>query len=116
LTGIGIPLVEGEIRATEAVCAVPPKVAVTIAVSPVVMEPAEAVKAALVAPAATVTVGSTVRSPVSLERATSAPDGPAACDSLTVHVDEEAELRIPGEQEIDVTAGAAGAVRVNDAD
>jgi hypothetical protein len=50
-----------------------------------------------------------------LARETSAPDAPAACESVTVHVDADPELMLAGPHDADVSTGTVGAERITDA-
>jgi hypothetical protein len=75
--------------------------------------PAVAVKAALVDPAATVTVGGTVKAAALLASTTVTPPLPAALDRFAVHVDVPLEPRLVGAQ--DSRVKTAGATREIDA-
>ena len=61
-----------------------------------VIVPAVAVKAADVAPEATVTEDGTVKAAALLDSVTVAPPDPAACDSVTVQADVPLEFRLVG--------------------
>lgn len=71
------------------------------------MEPAVAANDADVAPEATVTDVGTFKSPVLLERETSAPPDGAAFDSATVQVAVALLLRLDGLHETELTTGGA---------
>jgi hypothetical protein len=71
--------------------------------------PAVAVNVLEVAPAATVADPGTVSRALLLDKATTAPPAGAACESVTVQVDDELDPRLPGVQESEV--GTTGAVR-----
>jgi hypothetical protein len=62
-----------------------------------VTEPAEALKVAVVAPAATLIDAGTESAPLLLESATAAPPDGAADDSVTVHVEDAPDAMLAGE-------------------
>ena len=85
--GIGVPPDDAASKLMDAVCEAPLNVAVTMAVWLLATIPAVAVKAPVVEPDATVTVGETVSVEELLESVTVAPPELAAWDRVAVHVD-----------------------------
>jgi hypothetical protein len=95
--------VVGATSEIDAVLELPLYDAVTTAVWLVVIVPAVAEKLAEVAPEATVTDAGTESAVVMLESVTAIPPEPAACESVTVHVETTPELRLVGLHESALT-------------
>jgi hypothetical protein len=105
--------IAGDNNAIEVLCETPPWVAVMTAIWSVAMDPAVAVKLALVAAAGTDTAAGTVNTGLLLASNTLTPPAAAGVESVTVQDAVEPELRLPGEQDKRLkTGGVERSVRV----